>query len=562
MSNSHRDVALDRTTLEAFRAEPESPFEEQTISPILCLTLLFHPELERVGQQFRWPTERQTPVQLSRLEPLFSTAEGSSPEPLKDPGVSRSPLTFQVRRGERGDVSVMLTASSERLAFTVDGRPGGLSETFSFRRLSQGVFLSLGGRVLLALHLTGFDAASPNRHGLIGVSEGIQRVRAEIERLGPLDVPVLIQGDSGAGKERVARALHEVSRRAVRPLTVINMGALNPSTVVAELFGHARGAFTGALSARRGYFGDADGGTLFLDEIGETPSDVQPMLLRALETGEIQPVGGPPQQVNVRWITATDADLDAQTQDGRFRRPLLFRLRTTCISLPPLSERRLDVPLLFLHFLRASLAELGADHRLSTAALSSANPWLTPRLLEGLLQYPWPGNVREVKNVALQVAIESRGLTVARLPDWLTQRLNRLETALSTSATAKPLPAWAPASMPVSDAPAQEGQPTAPPAEKNRRAPPAEISKEVLLATLQRHDWYVGATARSLGIAKNSLYARLRQEGIRLASDLTPQDIKTAMTEEGSDDLNRLAIRLNVSPSGLMAQLKALGLQR
>jgi DNA-binding NtrC family response regulator len=223
--------------------------------------------------------------------------------------------------------------------------------------------------------------------GMVGSSSAMQALRKLIERVAPSPTTVLVTGETGTGKELVAEALHRLSPRMAGPLVRINCGALPENLVESELFGHERGAFSGADRRKPGRFELADGGTLFLDEVGELPLELQPMLLRALEQREIRRVGDEkPRKVNVRVLAATNRDLDAEVAKGRFRADLLHRLAVVRIRLPPLRERLVDLPMLT----RSILDGLGARaHGFS----------LSPALLEQLAARPWPGNVRELRNL-------------------------------------------------------------------------------------------------------------------------------------------------------------------
>ncbi|WP_438037749.1 sigma 54-interacting transcriptional regulator [Sorangium sp. So ce128] len=219
-------------------------------------------------------------------------------------------------------------------------------------------------------------------------SAGMQRIEREIAVLAPLSVPVLVTGETGVGKELVARALHERSPRASRALVIVNCAAIPAQLVESELFGHRRGAFTGATAARAGRFEAAHGGTIFLDEIGELPLSAQAQLLRALQEGEIQPVGEDrARRVDARVVAATNRDLRREVAEGRFRADLFHRLWVYPICVPPLRERREDIPTLCERFAAALAAELGAG-RVD----------FTEPALGALAQGAWPGNVRELKN--------------------------------------------------------------------------------------------------------------------------------------------------------------------
>lgn len=235
--------------------------------------------------------------------------------------------------------------------------------------------------------------------GLVGASAAMRRVYQIIERVKGTSVPVLIRGESGTGKEVVARAIHQGSARKDRRMLAVNCGAIPEQILESELFGHVRGAFTGADRDRRGLFRDADGGVLFLDEIGETPLKMQASLLRALQEGKVRPVGGPEEiAVDVRLVFATNCDLDEAVASGKFREDLLYRIRVVEILLPPLRERRDDIPLLIDYFLDRFAARFEQPKKT-----------LSRRAMQELLEHPLPGNVRQLENVLLNAWVLCEG---------------------------------------------------------------------------------------------------------------------------------------------------------
>ncbi|MCU0897686.1 MAG: nitrogen regulation protein NR(I) [Burkholderiales bacterium] len=256
---------------------------------------------------------------------------------------------------------------------------------------------------------------------ILGQAPSMQEVFRAIGRLSQSNATVLITGESGSGKELVARALHRHSPRAAKPFVAINAAAMPKDLLESELFGHERGAFTGAQQMRRGRFEQAEGGTLFLDEIGDMPFDLQTRLLRVLSDGHFYRVGGhQPLKANVRVIAATHQDLEARVREGLFREDLYHRLNVIRLRLPPLAERREDVPLLARHFLAKSGRELGIEaKRLSDDAMAF------------LAAYDWPGNVRQLENVChwLTVMAPGQSIELADLPPEL-----REETARSPEA--------------------------------------------------------------------------------------------------------------------------------
>ncbi|HVZ88313.1 MAG TPA: sigma 54-interacting transcriptional regulator [Polyangia bacterium] len=242
-------------------------------------------------------------------------------------------------------------------------------------------------RILDASAKTVEASASPVMHGILGSDPQIRRLMRAIERVAPSRVSVLVAGESGTGKELVATALHGLSDRPGGPLVVVDCGALATNLVASALFGHERGAFTGAERRHQGAFERAHGGTIFLDEIGELPLELQPQLLGVLERRRVQRIGSSePIDVDVRVVSATNRDLRREVNRGAFREDLYYRIAPVTLEVPPLRERIGDLPLLFEHFLR----EAG-----STAAVSEL---LSSEALADLARYAWPGNVRELRN--------------------------------------------------------------------------------------------------------------------------------------------------------------------
>jgi len=239
---------------------------------------------------------------------------------------------------------------------------------------------------------------------IIGADFGLRGVMDMVRQVAPLASPVILSGETGTGKEVIAGAIHNLSPRKDGPFITVNCGAIPENLVDSELFGHEKGAFTGALSDRRGRFERASGGTIFLDEVAELPPEVQVRLLRVLQEREIERVGGTaPIKVDIRVIAATHRDLHAMTQDGKFREDLYFRLNVFPITIPPLRERKGDIPSLLHHFIQKKSRKMGLK----------GIPGLDQEALERLTAYPWPGNVRELENMVERALILKRGTTLS-----------------------------------------------------------------------------------------------------------------------------------------------------
>jgi DNA-binding NtrC family response regulator len=263
-------------------------------------------------------------------------------------------------------------------------------------------------------------ASTHSQSLLVGASAAMRKMRASLERLGEQDVPILIQGESGTGKELVARALHDGGPRRRKRFVALNCGAIPESLIDSELFGHTKGAFTGATTDRAGVFVEADGGTLFLDEIGDMPMAVQARLLRVLQESEVRPVGGSgTRKVDVRVIAATHVDLNAAVEQGKFRQDLFYRLNVVVLRVPPLRERLDDLPLLAAHFIRKHGGE--------------KPPSLHPDALEAMTSYAWPGNVRELENAVLHAIALHHGNTIGAesLPATISGRAKPISSAVT-----------------------------------------------------------------------------------------------------------------------------------
>ena len=238
-------------------------------------------------------------------------------------------------------------------------------------------------------------ASIQERFGIVGPSDALKNVIDRARQVAKTDITVLLEGESGVGKELIAEALHELSMRRHEPMVVVNCGAIPEGLIESELFGAEKGAYTGAVEKRVGYFEEADGSTIFLDEIGEMPQEAQVRLLRVLETGKFSRVGASKQQqVDVRIVAATNKNLAEEVQAGRFRKDLYYRLSTVLIDIPPLRERQEDILPIFENFLHEFSKEYNSSRKTLTADAEE--------LLE---TYRWPGNVRELRNVAEQVAV-------------------------------------------------------------------------------------------------------------------------------------------------------------
>jgi len=323
---------------------------------------------------------------------------------LKMPGMDGLELLRRLKEGFPEIPVVLLTAHGTVEAAVEAMKEGAfdfLTKPFDKARVLEVVAKALGQGERARREFQG-PLATGAPCGIVGQTAAIDAVRRLIERLSPAPSTVLITGETGTGKELVAEALHRMSPRGGAPFVKINCGALPETLVESELFGHERGAFTGAAQARAGRFELAHGGTLFLDEIGELPPAVQVKLLRVLQDGMVDRIGATEsRRVDVRLLAATHRDLDEEVGRGRFRQDLLFRIRVVELKVPPLRERLDDLPLLVEFFLDKQSKRLGV-----------ARPTVGPGTLDALRARPWPGNVRELENAVERAVLLARGPSI------------------------------------------------------------------------------------------------------------------------------------------------------
>jgi DNA-binding NtrC family response regulator len=364
-----------------------------------------------------------------------------------------------------------LTVIEGRLHYEdLDSRNGSYAGGVKIDRavMSVGSSVVLGRTVLTCVEPPSSDEPELSSESplpdLIGDSLAMKRLARRARKLAQLKAPVLIHGESGSGKELVATALHRLGPRAGKPLVALNMGALPGELADAELFGHERGAFTGADRERKGAFEQARGGTLFLDEIAELSPGAQAMMLRALENGEIRPIGATSTRtVDARVVAATWASLGELVERGKFRQDLLHRLAVFTIDVPPLRERRGDIPQLAQYFLARFADEVG-EHELGPGATSR------------LLAHSWPGNVRELRNVLLRACVSALGARI------------------SSSDVLEAI----------------EGVKCATPSNFGALAPTPTPPRAVVRDVLEANRGNVSATARALGIARSTVRARAK----------------------------------------------------
>ena len=490
----------------------------------IAARVLAHPDPTRIGELAPLfdASDVRGQISISRSTPELRTPAGTRTGPLSSRRITRNPLELE----RRGDELVVRYAFPSP-AVEVNGQLLTGERSFASDAIRDGLVILFGDLALWIGWAELIDPA-PAVEGLIGESTSMRRLRQQIHRIAEVDVPVLLRGETGAGKELVAAAIHKYSRRAGAPYVAVNVAGVPASMAASELFGHRRGAFTGAINDHKGYFAQADGGTLFLDEIGDTATEVQALLLRVVQEGEIQPVGGNTRSVDVRLIAATDSDLEAAVAERKFREPLWRRFSYE-IHVPALRTRLDDVGLLFMHLVQARLAEMGDGDRVD-ATRGHDGAFIPARLIAELARCRWPGNVRELANVALKFALDNRGLARAHVSSELLRMLR---------------------SGPAAPAPAPAGAP--PPPRKS-----ADLHDTELLAAYRAERFSTERTARRLGISKSYLNKRLAESpGVRRARDLPREEIRTALAATRGS-VPEAAAQLQISERALRLQLRRL----
>jgi DNA-binding NtrC family response regulator len=480
------------------------------------------------------------PVQRRLLEATISrmglttlTAPGGSPalDLLFSPkGEQISLVVLDLMMPDVDGIQVLskLRAVNQELPVLVLTAKGGIDSAVEAMRAGASDFLvkpasperikvSIGNALKLGVlsgEVTRLKKKQQNRlvfNDMIARSSGMRQVIRLGTRASQSSIPILIEGESGVGKELIARAIQGCSERAGKPFITVNCGAIPENLIESILFGHEKGAFTGATDKHLGKFQEADGGTLFLDEIGELRLDMQVKLLRALQEGEIDPVGAKrPIKVDVRIISATNRDLNELTKDGKFREDLYYRLNVFPVFVPPLRERREDIPALAQYF----VARFTAEENKQVVGF-------TAQALELLDSYDWPGNVRQLENTIFRAVVlcDEERLDVADFPQiasalGVTPRERKpapsatMSELLSQPRPTPPLPrAGDPYGISATDA-----------AGHMRKL--EEIEAELIRKAIERYDGRMSEVARRLGIGRSTLYRKLKEYGLEAGEEL------------------------------------------
>lgn len=458
---------------------------------LLSIGVIWHKDATKIGATAPLRFDASGKAAVSRLAPNFSALDDETREPLFDHHISRSPLIIE--RLASGEFA--FTPPASPMAVSINGDRILDRTAVAFDALGEAIIITLGTSAVLCMYnaparyaFTGSD-----NYGLSGISKDITFTRDAIQRVANVNIPVLIRGETGTGKELVAQAIHRASTRAKKPMLAVNMATLSSSLAAAELFGVKRGAFTGASHDKKGLFEQAEGGVLFLDEIGDTPRDVQPMLLRALEAGEIRRVGDDKmRKVDIRVVAATDRSLELREGEPSFNQPLLRRLESFIIELPPLRRRRIDIGVLVREFLEDGV---GPDREDDHYGLSINK-------ITQMALHDWPGNVRELRNTVQKIML---GQPVAF--ERLTDAAPRHHQGTTVSANiAKP---------------------------KYRAA--STISDDELIKALDETDWVIKDAAKNLNVSRTALYELMaKSRNVRKIDDISDDELLNAVKRDPS----------------------------
>lgn len=435
------------------------------------------------------------------LEVLANHAVDVVLSDIRMPGMSGLELLAKIRERHPSVAVIMLTAYGE-IETAVEAMKGGAADY-----LSKPVnFDDLLIRIDRALRSSEVEAENRRLHrqldakygmeNIVGTSPAMEAVFDIVRQAAPSQATVLIQGPSGTGKELVAHAIHQLSARAKGPFVPVHCAALSRELLESELFGHERGAFTGAIERRKGRFEQANGGTLFLDEIGEIDESVQVKLLRVLEERAFERVGGTETlHVDIRIVAATNRDLRKRVAEGKFREDLFYRLDVVDIQMPALRDRPDDIPLLVAHFLREFNEKNG-----------KAFDSVAPEAVEALQRYDWPGNVRELRNTVERMVVLGRGtrLVLADVP----RNIREPQGAGVPESRDPGMPAFRNPAMP-------ESRHSGIPESRDPEGTLADVEKQKILSMLEACAGNRSLTAERLGISRRTLHRKLAAWGLQ-----------------------------------------------
>ncbi len=526
----------------------------QQVPAVITTTIIFHPDTARIGDWLSLPELHSgQSVAINRNHPQFicnSKNARSTVLPLSDPYLSRQALTISIV----GD-SLAFSLPHYKRIVRINGERLSEPTQIPLQQLTEGVCIALANRAVLLMHwgdgkrgdgkndeINNLSNSTPLTKpftktganlGFIGQSLSTRHLRKQLKHYSANNACVLIRGETGTGKELAARALHALSPRADKPLISVNMGAIPQSLASSELFGNHKGAFTGADAKRQGYVGQANGSSLFMDEIGEISGDIQSHLLRALDAQEIQPVGGGTQKIDVRFIAATDADLEQRVANQQFSYALLQRLSALTIQLPPLRQRREDIGLLLVHFISAECARAQNNDPLVSAL---QNPELCQSLalfFEMACLQQWPGNIRQLQHWARRSLLDNSNTDCWQIPN--------VETHLRDTKNSS-----------------DESRDTTKNRGKNNKRKPRDIGDDELQTALRKNQWDISAAAKDLAVSRSALYKLIDASPIvRRASDVNADEIQSQW-DACNGDIKLMVSALKISEGAIKRRLREL----
>ena len=499
--------------------------------PLLAITIAWHPDSSRIGEQFIGTTEEGV-IEVSRFIPMFRKTQGDA-LPIGHGGVSREAMRI-VRDTSDG---VTICPPKSRMVVELNGQIIADPIFLSAEQIEAGVILALGRAVYLCVHWMRCLPKDNPVDGLIGVGSSAIMTRDLIRLAAASDASVLLLGETGTGKEVAARGIHQLSKRANHRMVSVNMAALNESLAAADLFGAMKGAYTGAQNARTGFFSEAEGSTLFLDEIGNTPNNIQPMLLRVLETGEYRPLGATrDNKSSARLITATDQDL----YHSSFNHALVRRLESFIIRIPPLRARREDIGLLMIHLLRQNESgTINASH-------------LPSSFIDDALNYDWPGNIRQLGNVFKRAILALQMGETPVLANMIeTPKLQSVENAAQLRKIQSP--------QNIEEALAAASKIAASDTTPIERKKLRDLSETDVVNAMEKHAWTIQYAAEDLGISRPSMYKLIEANSQIRRVEQIPADELRSQFDQSAGEVEKCASLLKTPSEALRRHLKGLG---
>jgi DNA-binding NtrC family response regulator len=502
---------------------------------LLGMTIAWHPDLARIGDQHIGGIDAAL-IELSRFSPTFQQIS-CDPLPIGHGGISRDPVRI-VRDTSDG---ITICPPYSRMVVEINGKEIRDPTYISAAQIEAGAILGLGRAVYICVHWMRCLPKQNPVEGFLGVGSSAIQTRDLIRLAATNDNTVLLLGETGTGKEVAAQGIHNLSKRNAHKLVSVNMAALNESLAAADLFGATRGAYTGAQTTRDGFFSEAQNSTLFLDEIGNTPATVQPMLLRLLENCEYRPLGATRDaRSTARLITATDQDL----YDESFNHALLRRLESFIIRIPPLRARREDIGIL--------IRDLLQNKNLSSIDASQ----IPHALISDMLNFDWPGNVRQLGNTFKRALLS---IQMGEFP-VLAHIVDRPKMTASASAEMRQ-PASAPANFHLPRSLISPAKAEVSPSNEGllERKKLRDLTEQDVVDAMEKHQWTIQYAADDLGISRPSMYKLIENNSqIRRVEQIPAEEIQEQL-QLANNQVEQCASRLKTPSEALRRHLKGLG---